>query len=244
MTDNDARDQDGSSPLHHLRHAYRARKALEDFRDRVDIIDVNRESPLPDAGRAPAFIGDFVVGILDVRLLVVVVSEVTSSGALCADAIRRLALEGLARSPDVDALAVVANDELMTTLVFEAFDRPETVRVPGGQPAYERPAVGPAPLIDAIGMYLNLFDVNWRAVGDLPAVELLDTRFQATRFAVTALESAKRQIYHVDAKIEARNSLTSEDAKWATEVALRLYEAGAVDNFEGELDQRADSGMP
>ena len=171
-------------------------------------------------------------------------SDVTSPSDLFEEAIRRQAVEGLERSPEIDALAVVGDDELLTTLVFEAFDRPETLRVPGGKPAYERPAVGPAPLTEAIGEYLDLFDVDWKAVGDLPAVELMDTRLEVRRVAGTALESAKGQRYYVDAKIEARNSLTLQDARWVAEVAERLYEDGAFEDLDDELDQRADAGMP
>ncbi len=227
-------------PVVHVRFAYRVRKVLEALRDRVDVIDLNRERPSV-AHRPPGFEGDFVLAALDVRLLVVLLSGIHSIATLLEEAVKSNALNALQSSSDVEGVVVVVDDDPLTSVVFEMFDRSDTFIVPSGDGASGRHAFGPLPLRELVAEYLDLFAVEWETVGDLSSVELFDTTAQVSRGAEAALAERKVRDVRVAAKIAARDRLSESDAKWAAGLCLRVYETGNLDELNQAIDDRASA---
>jgi hypothetical protein len=228
--------QGADSPVERLRMAYRVREALSSVED-LDLIETSREPPL--SGSEGIFQGDFVIAALDVRIFLVLLPGSTGANQLTEPSIRDRAQLTLEHFIENDAIAVVADDEALTTVIFEPFDKPETYRVPDGQSDYSGPTKGPTTLPDAVRSYLALFGRAWQVIEQLPQLELPSIEDEAQSGAARKLAELQAQTLFVEEKVRARESLDAEDAAWAAALANSVYRSEPPRDLKGQAESRA-----
>ncbi len=240
MTEPIANASASAGPLRHLRLAYRVRKALEHFRDSVDVIDVNREEQAEEAGQPGAEAGDFLLSVMDSRVIVSLVGSGDVAQLSDPESARR-AVRELSRAPHIDAIALVVDDADMSTAFFDPFDRQDTIHVPSGERHPVFPSIGPMPLVEAVEEFLYVFSVDWSPVGSLPAFEIVDMTDLAHQVSVEALRTLQAQDYRIEEKVSARDSLSASDAEWVAQLVVRVYETGDWADLHEQVARRGSN---
>lgn len=181
--------------------------------------------------------GDFLVQALDLRLRVgLLVGVSTESGTITELSERARAL--LDASPDTDAVVLVYDDEDLTSIIIEPFDRIGALTVPTGQPGEQTYSEGPAPLRSVLDDYLRLLNVNWQPTSVAVVAAGHDIESLAEEAAIAAIGERRRRDYRVPEKRSAQATLSDSDARWLSGVVVEIARGGEAEDLEPRLRER------
>ena len=189
-----------------------SRRVLPVLREMVNrrlslIIESDRRS-----SRATSLTSDFVLELGDsrVRLLLTPDEPDPLSTLIPIDALRHYILD----VPDTDAVAVVADDESLSTWVFDVYDLNET-QLPNS-----------SPLAEALGAYFEaavhpIEIPNLRGTMALPTPEQLEDALERT--ARSAFSDVKGGRARIEEKVTAIGLLGPKDAEQLVGTLLQAY---------------------
>ena len=225
-------------PVNRLRLARRVASQLTDLGPDVSV-EVDNEGGL-EHPRPDGLGSDFIISALDLRLRVAMLVKGEASPHDDPAAHDIAAQRLLDIYPDTDAVAAVADDPELSTVIFEPYDRRDTLLLPSGSrvtPA-SGSASGAAPLRETVSQYLRLLTPSWDAVAALQVLEPTATREHARTGALAAFAELQAVSVRVPEKKVAQESLSSSDIDFAVGLALKAL-AGEVD-VVGEIERRVD----
>lgn len=171
------------------------------------IIESDRRS-----SRATSLTSDFVLELGDsrVRLLLAPDEPTPLSALIPRDALRHYILD----VPDTDAIAVVADDENLSTWVFDVYDLNDTQLSDS------------SPLAEALGAYfeaaIHPIEIpNLRGTMALPTPEQLEDALERT--ARSAFSSVKSSRARIEEKVTAMGLLGPDDAEQLVDTLLHAF---------------------
>jgi hypothetical protein len=200
-------------------------------------LDVDSEGGL-EQPRVDGLASDFIVTALDLRLRIamLVKGEVDSFENPSAHdtAAQRL----LDIYPDTDAVVVVADDASLTSVIFEPFDRRDTLLLPSGARLTPTSGATPsaAPLRAAVSQYLRLLTPSWDAVAALRVLEPSASREHAGDGASEAYREIQSARVRVREKRLAQEALRPSDIDFAVGLAVGALAGGA--DVAQEIERR------
>jgi hypothetical protein len=184
---------------------------------------------------------DFTVQYLDVRVPLLLLLDVKDEDGFSQPELLGLAWPILKRSPETLAVALVANDEQLSTAIVEPPDSVGAITAPSGQ------VIGPvlrhhvAPLRDALKEFFDSMVPKWEVVESLSlADEGVDSRAISRTVAQSVAESLRAQgsRAHVEEKVRSFHSINDDDVDWAVGQVAKLL-AGEELQLSESIDSQA-----
>jgi hypothetical protein len=177
-----------------------------------------------------------MVQALDLRVRIAVLPG-TDAADLAHNDVLQAALGLLLKHPETAAIAVVSDDNDLTTRIFEPFDSPRTVIAHEVAQVPEDPLFGP--LGNVIRSYLRQVNPGWDPP---PLVDETSLRFDDAAFDVAraTLATLKKRRKHNPESAAARSGLSTEDAAWVARLSVQVLE-GSTLPAKDALTRRARS---
>ena len=166
---------------------------------------------------------DFVAQILDIRIRIILCVEAKNATDL-----RNTMYLGEARAlleewPATTAVALVANDAGLSTVIVEPITGSDGVGVPSGSDRVGRTLAVPMSIHDAISEYL---DARLRDWPDLPPRGLDTPSTTVSDLSLAAAEAAIAEVHHlrptIPERLSAFRALGANDAQWVVGLVGRL----------------------
>jgi hypothetical protein len=224
------------------RMAYLVAEAIDEVGLGIRVI-ADPEQDLEDLGSAQPR-ADFTVQYLDVRVPLLLLLDLKDGAGFSHAETLQLAWPILKRSPETLAVALVANDEHLSTAIVEPPDSVGAITVPSGD------SIGPslrhhvAPVADALRSFFDSMVPQWGAVEsdalDSSAVDSREISRSVAASEANELRAAGARA-HIEEKIRNFTALSDRDVVWvANQVAILL--SGEAVQLTESIDSQAGAG--
>jgi hypothetical protein len=218
-------DSDRPSAAARVRLAHRVAEALRDFDEDVTLEVVNAGDVIMGSSDDAAFRGDFVVGILDVRIrLVLLVGRGIES--LTEPSILSECEHVLWSNPDTVACVLVSDDDVLTSRIVEPGDVSNRV----AHSATTRETARSGPIAGTIRSFLREVIPVW-SVDQFEGVSngsplAYDEEIRSLANQARSRRTEARAL--IPERREARKSLRAEDEEWAMTIAKSVLRGDLV----------------
>jgi hypothetical protein len=138
-------------------------------------------------------------------------------------------------NPESFACLLVADDESLTSRIVEASDMGQ--RRP--RSAVVRRSLTTGPLQEIVAAYLRTISLEWSEPTSLPSNDDVSFDEEARKASLDSLNTRRRARSPIPERRKARESLSENDARWASSIALAAINEGRID-VEKEIFSRKD----
>lgn len=229
---------DRSTPFSRARLSFRVASEINQLPEHFTVVADPETQSSPFGSELPG--SDFLVQQLDLRVRLYLVDEAGDAEDLVTKGNVEVAQKILNQWPETSAVALVANDEALSAVVIEPYERDRTVQAPSGARGAVDGNLVPAPLLTAITSYFAVNSLEWSDVPRLIDDADVQLDVMTREAAVRALDSVAQRHVQIEEKRKALDSLGPADAdlvaRWLSDI---LSGAASVSDILRQLDRGA-----